>query len=139
MRFWDKLRRFAVLRVAAGSLLPVLILAFMLAGAVVSSPAPASAMLSTSSDTLAGAAPGEPPLSVRIAAARVPDGPVQCFERPHPCGPDAIAAACAEPLFLGAAWRTRFVMPHAPVPVPVFDMAPRHPASLSILFRNFRK
>jgi len=139
MRFRDKFRLFAVLRVAAGGLLPALMLAFMLAGAVVSSPAAASAMLSVTSAIYEGAALGEPPLSVPIAAPRVPDGPARCFERHHPCGPGAIAAACAEPFSLSPARRASFVTPRAPMPAPVSDVAPHRPASLSVLFRNFRE
>jgi len=139
MRFRDKFRLFAVLRVAAGGLLPALMLALVLAGTAVSPLAAASAMLSVSSATYAGAVHGEPPLSVPISMPRVTDGPARCFERHHPCGPGANAAACAEPFSLGPTRRTSVVTPRAPAPVPVSGVAPHRPASLSILFRNFRE
>lgn len=135
----DKFRLFAVLRAAAGGLLPTLVLTLVLAGAAISSPAAASARLSISSGMHAVATLGEASLSVRIAAPRAPELPAQCFDRHHSCGPGAIAEACPEAFSLGPTPRVSFVTPRAPGLVAVPDIAPHLAASLSILFRNFRE
>lgn len=138
MRLRDTFRLFAVLRAAVGGLLPTLALTFVLPGAAISSPAAGSAILSPSSGMYEQATLGEAWLS-RSAVPRAPDRPAECFERDHPCGPGAIPLAHPEPFFLGLTRRVGFVTPCAPERVPVPDVAPHLAASLSILFRNFRK
>jgi len=137
MRLRDKFRPFAVLRAAVGALLPTLALTFVVAGAI-SSPAAGSAILSLSSGTYQKVARGETWLR-HSTISRAPDRPAECFERDHPCGPGAISAVTAEPLVLGLTRRASIVTPRAPERVPVPDVAPHLAASLSILFRNFRK
>jgi hypothetical protein len=106
--------------------------------AAVSPPAAASAMPSATSGMHEQAALSEASLP-RIAAPRTPERPAQCFDRHRPCGPGAIPLVHAEPLVLGLTRRASIVTPRAPERVPVPDVAPHLAASLSILFRNFRK
>jgi hypothetical protein len=138
LRLRGKFRLFAVLRIAAGGLLPTLVLTFVLAGAAISSPAVGSAILATSSGPYEQAALGETWL-LRSAAPHAPESPAECFERPHPCGPGAIPAAYAEPVFLGLTRRASLVSPRGLAPVCARDTGPHATTSLSILFRNFRK
>jgi hypothetical protein len=137
MRFRDKFHLFAVLRVAIAGMFPALMLAFVLAGAAVSPPAAASAVLSASPGMHAQAALGEA-LLARSPVPRAPQ-PSECVERHDSCGPGTIPAAHAEPLVLGLTRRASFVAPRGPEQVPVSDVAPPLATSLSILFRNFRK
>lgn len=123
----DKFHPIAALRLTARGLFPVLMLAFVLSGAAISSPAHEQP------------ATGEAPLP-RSALPGTPDRPVPCFDRHHHhCALAAVAAVHAEPIFLGLAERASFVIPHAIVPVAAPDVAPHVATSLSILFRNFRE
>jgi len=138
MRLRDKYPLFAVLRLAAGSLFPALTLAFVLAGVVNSPPGAASTVLTDSSGMHREATLGEASLPARIAAPRAPDRPAPCFERHHPCGLSAAAAAHAGHLILALTQRASYGAPRSREPLAAPDAAPHVATSLSILFRNFR-
>jgi hypothetical protein len=111
---------------------------FVLAAAAVSSPAAVAAISSASSGMFEQAFHGEASLPIH-AVPHAPDGPAQCADYHHPCGPGAIATAHAEPFVLGLTRHVSVVTPRGPQQTPVPDVAPHPAASVSILFRNFRE
>jgi hypothetical protein len=131
-------RLFGALRAGAGGLLAMLMLTFVLAGAAISSPPTGSALPFSSFDMHGQAALGEAWLP-RGAVPRVPDHPVQCLERDHPCSPGAIQAAHAELLVLSLAQRASFITPRGREPLAASEAAPHVATSFSILFRNIRE
>lgn len=123
---------------AAGNLFAALVLALALAAAIISSPSKASTIPAASSGAYEQAAMGEIEPR-RTAEPRAPDRPAECFEVRHSCGPSALLPSHAGPLSLDLARHVSSVAPRAPERVSVPGMAPHLAASLSILFRNFRK
>lgn len=129
----EKFRLFYVFRAVASGLLPALALAFAFGGGGAAASLPAAAF-----GTHAGAALGEAPLAVRLAAPPAPGRPAPCVDRHHPCGLGAIPATQGERFCVGLTQPASVAAPRGPQQVPVPDPVPHLTTSLSILFRNFR-
>lgn len=138
VQFRARFRLFAALSLVTNGMLAALMLAFVLAGAVNSSPASAATIPAASSGTHEQAAMGELE-RLRTADPRVPDRLAECFEIHHSCAPSALLPSHAGALSPDLAPHVGFVTPRAPERVAVPGVAPHPAASLSILFRNFRK